>query len=109
MSPPTVTPSNAVSAGLPGLVIRRLSDGRAIDDQFPIGQWPLETDFKSNTMSSSRRHPALIYKIANRAETARRRALADCNMADRHDHYAGRQVVAQNQFVKWRAAVRHRQ
>lgn len=32
----------------------RLSDGRAIDDQFPIGQWPLKLiSFKSNTMSSS--------------------------------------------------------
>ncbi|MDI5434901.1 hypothetical protein MJM45_31795, partial [Salmonella enterica subsp. enterica serovar Kentucky] len=31
-----------------------LSDGRAIDDQFPIGQWPLKLiSFKSNTMSSS--------------------------------------------------------
>ncbi|HCC3304566.1 molybdopterin dinucleotide binding domain-containing protein [Salmonella enterica] len=41
-------------SGCPVWYPARLSDGRAIDDQFPIGQWPLKLiSFKSNTMSSS--------------------------------------------------------
>ncbi|WP_139818006.1 molybdopterin dinucleotide binding domain-containing protein, partial [Salmonella enterica] len=41
-------------SGCPVWYPARLADGRAIDDQFPIGQWPLKLiSFKSNTMSSS--------------------------------------------------------
>ncbi|HBM2110456.1 TPA: tetrathionate reductase subunit TtrA [Salmonella enterica subsp. enterica] len=41
-------------SGCPVWYPARLSDGRAIDDQFPIGQWSLKLiSFKSNTMSSS--------------------------------------------------------
>ncbi|SUH15902.1 tetrathionate reductase subunit A [Salmonella enterica subsp. enterica] len=100
-------------SGCPVWYPARLSDGRAIDDQFPIGQWPLKLiSFKSNTMSSStavipRLHQCEASKPGG-AESARRRALWTATWRSGTDHYAGRSGRGANQFVKWRDARRHR-